>query len=386
MNRTLNAVAARVAGLASSLRIGLPDVSGSFVVWEPCSRNHGEVVPGFVRYLRELGYRVSVLVPPGRVREGLFGRIDDPGVQVFGLPQRRIRRWVRRGGLRGSLGVMVTTASKLPVRGDGRIDYEQVFGADVTTPVYVVEHDVRDRVDRDVWDPRSITLRRVDYRGARSVVVNPHDFGSVAITPRSEGPLRFLVVGTLGKGKRAQHRIVDAVRELVGSGERGFEVTVIGKRGVGGLPADIAGMFRALGRVSFATLYAEVERADVLLTAYEAENPDHDFYRTSGTSGNFQLAWGFAKPCVVLREFAPINGLDGDNSILYDGSGGLADGMRRAIALTPAAYARMQARLRQDAAALADASRRNLAALLGSGAEGAVQNVSGGRPVGVIRR
>jgi hypothetical protein len=179
---------------------------------------------------------------------------------------------------------------------------------------------------------------------------------------------------------------VDAVRELVGSGERGFEVTVIGKRGVGGLPADIAGMFRALGRVSFATLYAEVERADVLLTAYEAENPDHDFYRTSGTSGNFQLAWGFAKPCVVLREFAPINGLDGDNSILYDGSGGLADGMRRAIALTPAAYARMQARLRQDAAALADASRRNLAALLGSGAEGSVQNVSGGRPVGVIRR
>jgi hypothetical protein len=364
MNRSLGMVAARVADFASSLRIGLPDVTGSFVVWEPCSRNHGEVVPGFVRYLRELGYPVSVLVSPGRIREGLFGRIDDPGVRVFGLPQRRIRRWVRHGGLRGSLGVMVTTASKLPARDDGRIDYQQVFGTDRTTPVYVVEHDVRDRVDRGVWDPRSITLRQVDYRGARSVVVNPHDFGAVTVPPRSPGPLRFVVVGTLGKGKRAQHRIVDAVRELVGSGERGFEVTVIGKRGVGSLPADVAGMFRVLGRVSFATLYAEMERADVLLTAYESENHDHDFYRTAGTSGNFQLVWGFAKPCAVLREFAPINGLDDGNSIVYDGSGELADGMRRAIALTPLEYARMQDRLRQDAAALAEGSRRNLAALL----------------------
>jgi hypothetical protein len=369
VKRRLTRVATRVADLASSLRTGLPDVTGTFVVWEPCSRHHGEVVPGFVRYLRDLGYRVSVLISPGRVREGLFSRTDDPGVQVFGLPQRTIRRWIRRGGLRGSLGVMVTTASKLPVREDGRIDYEQVFGAVGATPVYVVEHDVRQRVDRGVWDPRSITLRAVDYRGASSVVVNPHDFGTVAITPRSAGPLRFMVVGTLGKGKRAQHRIVDAVRELLGAGERGFEVTVIGKRGMGGLPADVAGMFRVLGRVSFATLYAEVERADVLLTAYEAENADHDFYRTAGTSGNFQLVWGFAKPCVVLREFAPINGFDEDNSIVYDGSGGVADGMRRAIALTPAAYARMQGRLQQDASALADASRRNLASLLAT-AEG----------------
>ena len=372
MKRSLTRVAARVADLASSLRAGAPDVSGTFVVWEPCSRNHGEVVPGFVRYLRALGYRVSVLVSPGRVREGLFSRSHDPDVQVFGLPQRRIRRWIRRG----SLGVMVTTASKLPVLDDGRIDYEQVFGPDEATPVYVVEHDVRERVDRGVWDPRSITLRAVDYRGARSVVVNPHDFGTIAVTPRSTGPLRFLVVGTLGKGKRAQHRIVDAVRELLGAGERGFEVTVIGKRGVGRLPADVAGMFRVLGRVSFATLYAEVERADVLLTAYEAENSDHDFYRTAGTSGNFQLVWGFAKPCVVLREFAAINGLDEDNSFIYDGSGGLADGMRRAIALMPAAYARMQSRLKQDAAALADTSRRNLAALLASAQERGVESRS----------
>lgn len=366
MKQRLASLAARLEDLASSLRFGGPEVAGTFVVWEPCSRNHGEVVPGFIRYLRALGYRVSVLVPPGRVREGLFDRIDDSGVQVIGMSQRRIRRWIRGGGLRGSLGVMVTTARKLPVRADGRIDYGQVFGPECATPVFVVEHDVRDRVDRGVWDPRSITLRQVDYRGARSVVVNPHDFGSVAVTPRSAGPLRFLVVGTLGKGKRAQHRIVEAVRELVGSGERGFEVTVIGKGGVGDLPADVAGLFRVLGRVSFARLYAEVERADVLLTAYEAENPDHDFYRTAGTSGNFQLVWGFAKPCVVLREFAAINGLDDGNSLVYDGSGGLADGMRRAIALSPAAYARMQDRLQQDAAALAETSRRNLAALLGT--------------------
>ncbi|MFN3723068.1 MAG: hypothetical protein ACK4VZ_08500, partial [Paracoccaceae bacterium] len=70
--------------------------------------------------------------------------------------------------------------------------------------------------------------------------------------------------------------------------------------------------------------------------------PGHRYDSQLGWGTTLQAHWGDA----------PINGFDDDNSILYDGSGGLADGMRRAIALPPAAYARMQRRLQQDAAAL----------------------------------
>ena len=34
----------------------------TFLVWEPCGKSHAEVVPGFVKYLLDLGYHVSVLV------------------------------------------------------------------------------------------------------------------------------------------------------------------------------------------------------------------------------------------------------------------------------------------------------------------------------------
>ena len=49
----------------------------TFIVWEPCSENHSEVVPGFCRYLLDLGYHVSVLLNPKHYKEGLFCRFKD---------------------------------------------------------------------------------------------------------------------------------------------------------------------------------------------------------------------------------------------------------------------------------------------------------------------
>ena len=44
----------------------------TFIVWEPCSKSHSEVVPGYVKYLLDLGYHVSVIVNSNRLKEGLF--------------------------------------------------------------------------------------------------------------------------------------------------------------------------------------------------------------------------------------------------------------------------------------------------------------------------
>ena len=48
----------------------------TFIVWEPCSKSHSEVVPGFVKYFHDLGYHVSVLVDKDRLKEGLFSRYN----------------------------------------------------------------------------------------------------------------------------------------------------------------------------------------------------------------------------------------------------------------------------------------------------------------------
>ena len=49
----------------------------TFLVWEACSKSHSEVVPGFAKYLLDLGYHVSVLLNPERYDEGLFSRFNE---------------------------------------------------------------------------------------------------------------------------------------------------------------------------------------------------------------------------------------------------------------------------------------------------------------------
>ncbi|CAN0580137.1 unnamed protein product, partial [Ectocarpus sp. 12 AP-2014] len=170
-----------------------PEVGpATFVLWEPCSKSHGEIVPGYARYLRDLGFDVLVLMTPARLEEGLFARFDMTGIRHGGLSQRQIRRFVKRPEMLEAAGILVTTAGKLPDDASGAVDLVRVFGTKWPAKLGLVEHDARPRIDKGVWDPKTITLRRLDYKGARSVVVNPHDFGAVQATPKTEGRTVFV--------------------------------------------------------------------------------------------------------------------------------------------------------------------------------------------------
>ena len=76
----------------------------TIIVWEACSLSHSEVVPGFVKYFHDLGYHVSVLVDPDRLKEGLFERFNLENVtlnkncETTILRDERITRvWGREG-------------------------------------------------------------------------------------------------------------------------------------------------------------------------------------------------------------------------------------------------------------------------------------------------
>ena len=48
----------------------------TYFVWEPCSKSHAEVVPGYCKLLLDAGYNVSVLIEPKRIDEGLFSNFE----------------------------------------------------------------------------------------------------------------------------------------------------------------------------------------------------------------------------------------------------------------------------------------------------------------------
>lgn len=330
----------------------------TFLVWEPCSTNHAEIVPGYVKYLVDLGYQVSVLVTPARLREGLFCRFDDDRVFLNTMSQRQIRKHLAAGDLESVKGILITTAGKITARDRSRLPL--FAGPRLGLKVLLVEHNVKPFVDQGCWQDDTITLREIDYQGARSVVVNPHYFGNVEVTAKNDGTTRFVTVGALRARKKNTRLIIESVLQLHRKGIRAFKVTVIGKRAWSGIPREIREYFDVRGRLSFREMYREIENADFLLTAYDVNNPHHHIYRTTGTSGSFQLCFGFRKPCLIVREFATINGFGDANSVVYECDEGYPVAMARAIEMGRQEYAVMQEQLARYADRLYQKSLENL--------------------------
>jgi hypothetical protein len=341
----------------------------TFVVWEPCTHSHAEVVPGFVRYLLDLGYEVCVCVTPARYDEGLFSRFSDPRIHLCRMTQRALRRHFRRHGLGAAAGVLVTTARKI----SGADDYsaERQLFASVVPPrrVLLVEHDVRGPADHGALTGDIITLQQVHYGNAVTTVVNPHYFGRVAVKAKGTERIRFVTIGALRSRRRNAGLLVEAIARLHDDGVTGFDVVVIGRGSLRGVPARLRPHITVLGRVDFSELYRRMEEADFVLPLLDPANPRHGRYITTGTSGSFQLVFGFRKPCLIERTFASATGLDTGNALVYDGSAGLAQAMAAAIRMGPDRYARMQEELASTADRLYATSLENLRGLIsGAGA------------------
>ena len=335
----------------------------TFLVWEPCSKSHSEVVPGFVKYLLDLGYSVSVLVTPERLKEGLFSRFQDNRIFLNNLTQKQIKHFFKTHMLSDAKGILVTTVGKI----NNSLDYSDAhnyFRLKEGQKALFVEHEVCHSADNGTFDEKLITLRKLDYKGVNSVVVNPHYFGDIKITPKNRDITNFVTVGAIRAGKKNTGVIINAVKKLHENNIRNFKVTVIGKGTLDGIPHEIKKYFDIKGRLSFKEMYNEIEKADFFLTAYEKDKPAHIRYITSGTSGNFQLVYGFGIPCIIVEKFGPINCFDNTNSILYKDDEDYAAAMKIAIEMDEISYSQMQNNLLSYSKKLYHDSLRNLKELI----------------------
>ncbi|MBR2625444.1 MAG: glycosyltransferase [Lentisphaeria bacterium] len=336
--------------------------NNTFMVWEPCSQSHSEVVPGYVKYLLDLGYTVSVTVNPEHYDSGLFSRFPKDRLFLNTLSRRAAKHYFKRADLSGVKGILVTTAGKLC----DNIHFDKAYTHFNKTlerkKLFLVEHDAKFAVDAGTWNENIITLRKLNYCGAKSCVVNPHYFGEVKITPKSDKITNFIMVGKLGAGQSDNAVIVEAASSLIKDGMTDFKITVVGKGSLDELPSELAKYVDIKGRLSFTDMFAELEKADFMLTSYN--NEQHSFYRTTGASGNFQLVYGFAKPCIIIRDFAEINGFTDENSIVYEKAADYVDAMKKAIGMSGEEYAVMQKNLMDYTSALREESGKNLAGLI----------------------
>ena len=225
--------------------------------------------------------------------------------------------------------------------------------------ILFVAHEAKHGVDNNSWREKNITLRELDYKGAKSVVVNPHYFGQVNITPKNE-VTNFVMVGAIKSYKKNDNTIIEAVLDLDRKGITNFKVTVIGKGHIKNITTNIRKYFDFKGRLPFDKMYNEIEKSDFMLTAYDDNKPEHVRYNTTGTSGNFQLVYGFLKPCVLIESFAPINRFNDENSILYKTNNEYSNAMEKAINMSKENYKAMQESLKSTVVGVYNDSLDNL--------------------------
>ena len=332
-----------------------PKIDGNtFLLWEPCSINHAEVVPGFTKYLLDLGYSVSVMVEPGRIDEGLFSLFsENERVYLNRMTGKNTRKFLLKNGLAEAKGLLISTLTeKIKIK-----DIPLAPGQ----KILCVSHDVRD--DAASIDAKTITLRRVEHNGIKTVVVNPHYFGEIPERAKN-ATVNFISVGAISAKRRNAALLIDATRKLYKTGARDFRITVLGKGTLRGLPKELHPFFRVTGRLDFRDMYKEIQQADFFLPLLDPCNPEHDRYITTGTSGSFQLIYGFLKPPVIASHFAPINGFDGGNSVIYESNAELASAMEKAILMTAEDYSEMQKNLKRYTKSLYRESLENLQRLI----------------------
>ena len=339
----------------------------TFFVWEPCSHSHAEVVPGFAKYLLDLGFEVSVLVTPKRLDEGLFSRFTHERMTVNRMSQPAIVHYFKKHGLSGAKGVLITTARKIGAKSSYKTERNLFTQRAARQNVLLVEHDVKQPADHGAVDRNIITLKEIRYKDIRTTVVNPHYFGNINITPKSAGIVKFITVGALRARRRNTTILIDAVASLHSQGIDNFTVTVIGRGDLRGVPAELRRYFDIKGRVDFSQLYSELEQADFFLALLDPDNPSHERYLTTGASGNFQLIYGFAKPCLIAVKFAAAYGFNHRNSIVYTDNAGLAASMLDAINMPQSDYQAKQDAVQELAASIHAHSLDNLRRLIDEG-------------------
>lgn len=334
--------------------------NNTFIVWEPCSKSHSEVVPGYCKYLLDLGYEVSVISNYDRIKEGLFSRFENERLFINKMSKKQIEKFFKNDDLSNVEGILVTTVGKIC----DEIHFSEAyktFNDDVNkSKIFFVSHEAKHAIDNNSWEEKLITLRELNYKNAKSIVVNPHYFGQLKYTAKNPDIVNFITIGAIQNKKKNNELIINSVEALVDKGYKNFKVTVVGKGNLKHLPKKLHQYFDIKGRLPFSKMYDEIEKADFMLTSYDETKPAHIRYNTTGTSGNFQLVYGFLKPCLIIKSFASINGFNDNNSIVYDEDKKYVEAMEKCINMTNEDYLIMQNNLKNLANNIYNKSLNNL--------------------------
>lgn len=323
---------------------------------------HGEVVPGYVKYFLDMGFNVDVILHSSVSKDRPLCRMDSPRLRVFALDYYYLRKISEAGRLGEYAHVLLTSGAYYHYSQFEDFSAVKILGLEQMKNLLIVEHDLNNI--KNFNETHFLKNNQVIVLGnlPEGIMVNPHCFGNVKITPKNK-TTNFVVVGGINSKRKNHHLIENAVQTLVKKGYKNFKVKVIGGK-VSDISKDLERYIEcSKGYVSFPEMYKEMENADFFLTLLDENNPAHERYITTGVTGSAQLVYGFCKPAVIPAKFAGFYGFDETNAMIVN-NGDLAAAMQDAIDMSEDEYNRIQGNLSTLATDIAEQSRKNLKGML----------------------
>lgn len=321
---------------------------------------HGEVLVGMAKYFLDLGFNIDILLSAKEKSFNPLARINDSRIRTFEmLPY-------------GAKTILANKKTKkyeyIYFNSELCYDFKKKTAKQFFKKIAIPDNKILQMCHRLEWEETFNTkdlnfVMLADLPIAREIkpkTVNTHYFGEIDCKEKNK-TVNFIVVGNIQSARKNFDLLINTVNQLISSGIKNFKITIVSRTGtLENIPSDIKSYFDFKGSLNYPDMYNEMESADFFLPLLDPDNPEHDRYITTGTSGSFQLIYGFLKPCIIHEKFARIHHFNSKNSIIYTQNQDFAQKMKEAALLSNEEYDSMRQELKILSNELYNKSLNNL--------------------------
>ncbi len=321
---------------------------------------HYETIPGLCKYCVDLGYNVDVLTR--NPAEDVFKDFNLRNVRIFECNSNTFDKIYKNYDF--SKYYRIIYNSKRLYLHNTDFDCSEIYKTikcGQKSNIYLQHHIERCKESSEI---QIVLANPAKNKALDSFVVNSHYFKSDVNIHKKNEIVNFISIGALTKDRRNSSLLIDAVKSLKENGYSNFKITIIGRGELENLPEQIRGNFNILGNVDYHTMFDEIEKSDFLLPLLDPDMKGHDRYKKEGTSGSFQLIYGFTKLCIIHKTFADIYDFSEKNAIIYNENQNFVNSMIKAIEMKQDDYESLQNCLKEKVKIIEEKSLENLRGVL----------------------
>ncbi len=331
----------------------------SVLLTEPNSF-HGECLSGMAKYFLDLGYNVDVLLNKKEAKLMPFSGYFDGKISVFPAIPETIKS-ILCSDIIEQYDYLYINSNKYKNQ-----SVSEYIGNNIKYPtdkIITMHHDAKSygtvNFNTSNFEPVYLAefpiLKNKEYKK-----INAHFYKEIGKHTKNN-LTQFVVVGNIESFRKNHDSLLDTVSKLVEEGITNFKITIISRIGDLELPAEIKNFFEFKKNLAYPRMYAELEQADFLLTLFDTNNPEHDRYITTGSSGTYQLSYGFNIPVLIPYKFqTAVNGFNNSNSVGYKDNEDLITAMKFCINMEEEQYSNYKSNLANLEREIYDISLSNL--------------------------